>query len=623
MGYLKNKYTKEYYTGRDSKGNLLKYGATSSSDEKGNYILREHDYLILKKIDFKNKNVLALGCGRAEELIFAVENGADIKNSVGVDFSSAAIKIAKKSFKDKKLESPIFYTSDALDFITDYLSKINNSESKKFDVVIMFDFVEHVPREELSKVLQELKSLLKDKSILALNTPAYKYDNDIIKEGYNEKNQIDSIDTSDLIPETKGMHCNKYSLISLQRFMENQGLINLTEAHYFVRENRILSKLKNISFYDRWNFCKKNKFPILFDYTDDIIESPYPVITNLNLTTFKEGVLEGISLFLKEEYRELAYPNGNTDIQMMKDIQFNNPSGKKIFDVGTYVGASALIFSKFVGKNGEVLAFEPNPFNRNRCLLNISQNPKFSQNISIFPYALGNDNKEDKMVLSSEIDNGYSSTSRLKGSHSTLRDSELPAGFEEVDVQVKTLDDFVKESKKIPDILKVDIEGAEYNFLLGALETIRKYKPIFYIEIHSEFCAIKCFEILRSEGYSVTIINEESDNRVMVKAEYNGKKERISIEDIQSRVIRNQDATFGVLNSVNALVAEIKKNNPVMDNTLKELKEEKEDLISINSRLKQRQIELEVIISSLENSKSWKLTKPFRNLISIIKKEKK
>ena len=42
--------------------------------------------------------------------------------------------------------------------------------------------------------------------------------------------------------------------------------------------------------------------------------------------------------------------------------------------------------------------------------------------------------------------------------------------------------------------------GAEYDFLLGALETMKKYRPIFYIEIHSEFCAIRCFEILRSEG---------------------------------------------------------------------------------------------------------------------------
>jgi len=427
MGYLKNKYTKEYYTGKDAKGNQLKYGATSSLDENGNYILREHDESILKKIDFKEKNVLALGCGRGEELVYAIENGANTKNSVGVDFSSEAIKIAKKLFDDKKLDSPVFYIDDALDFVINYIPKVKGNKSKKFDIVIMFDFVEHVPREELIKVLDGLKNLLKKKSILVINTPAYKYDNDVIKNGYDERNQIESSDTSDLVPETQGMHCNKYSLISLQEFMNKEGFINITEAHYFVDKNQVPLNFEYSSYYHRWNVCKENGFPIFSEYTDDIIEFPYPKNVDLKWVIFKEGVLEGISLFLTEEYKKIAYPSGNTDTQMMEDISTMNPIGKTIFDVGTFVGASALVFSKFVGKEGKVIGFEPNPFNRNRSFLNLSHNPSLAQKISIYPYALGKENRNEKMVLSSEIDKGYSSTSRLKGSHSTLRDSELPS----------------------------------------------------------------------------------------------------------------------------------------------------------------------------------------------------
>lgn len=69
MGYLKNKYTKEYYIGKDSKGKPLKYGATSTVDDMGNYVLRKQDLSILKKFYFKNKNVLALGCGRGRTCI--------------------------------------------------------------------------------------------------------------------------------------------------------------------------------------------------------------------------------------------------------------------------------------------------------------------------------------------------------------------------------------------------------------------------------------------------------------------------------------------------------------------------------------------------------------------------
>lgn len=226
MGYLKQKYTRESFTGHDSKGNRLNYGATSSFDDDGNYILRNHDFLILEQIDFNNKNVLSLGCGRGEELVYAIEHNCKTENAVGVDFSSHAVKIAKELIKKKKLKGPQFFTSDALDFVSKYKKIVKVDKSKKFDVVIMFDFVEHIPRNELIKILKGLKQLVTEKAVLVINTPAYKYDNDVIKNGYDERNQVDIYDKSDSIAETKGMHCNKYSLLSLQGFMEEYQTIH-------------------------------------------------------------------------------------------------------------------------------------------------------------------------------------------------------------------------------------------------------------------------------------------------------------------------------------------------------------------------------------------------------------
>lgn len=620
MGYLKDKYTKEYYTGKDEKGNPLKYGATSSLDENGNYILRKHDLLILERVNFKDKNVLALGCGRGEELAYAIEKGAKVENSVGVDFSQAAIKIAKKLFKEKKLELPELYIEDALDFVVNYSEKIKQNKFKKFDIVIMFDFVEHIPRMELIKVFEGLKNLLKKESLLVINTPAYKYDNDVIKDGYDERNQMGSFDTSDIVLETQGMHCNKYSLISLQKFMAGQEFINISEAHFFILEGDKSQELRNVSYYNRWSSCRINDFPILGEYIDDEIEYPYPINSDLKLTKFEEGNLEGISLILTEDYKRVAYPSGNTDVQMIEDISTSNPKVKIIFDVGTFVGASSLIFSKLVGFDGKVFGFEPNPFNRNRCFKNISHNPNLSNNLSIYHYALGKENKDEQMVLSSEIDSGYSSTSRLKGSHSKLHDSELPEGFEEISVQVKTLDTFIKENKFKPDIIKVDIEGAEYDFLLGALETIRKYKPILYIEIHSEYCAIRCFEILRSEGYSLTIINEESDNRIMIKAKYIERTEKVSDSTILSSALRNLDSTFLLLTSMNKQIDALTKSFEIYKNRIKKLEVDNERITCSRYELENKINELEVVKRSIENSKSWKITRPFREIRELLRK---
>lgn len=274
---------------------------------------------------------------------------------------------------------------------------------------------------------------------------------------------------------------------------------------------------------------------------------------------FKQGNLSGISLYLSEKYRIAAYPDGNTDLRMIEDIQNSNPEGKVIFDVGTFIGASSLVFAKMVGKKGKVVGFEPNPYNRERIKQNLALNKELSSIISVSSVALSNVEGNMTMTMSKEIDNGHSSTSRLNQSHPTLHNDQLPSDFEEISVETKTLDNYVKEVSLRPDIIKVDIEGAEYEFLEGGRKTIHKYKPVLYVEIHSEFCAIKCMDFFNSEGYHYVVLHEEEDNRVMIRAYYS-----------------------------------------------------EESLYSINNDLQKSLVEKDLIIKKLENSLSWKVTKPIR-----------
>lgn len=246
---------------------------------------------------------------------------------------------------------------------------------------------------------------------------------------------------------------------------------------------------------------------------------------------FKHGNLSGINLYLSEEYRLIAYPDGNTDMLMIDDIKNDNPEGKTIFDVGTFIGASSLVFGKMVGKKGKIVGFEPNPYNRERIQKNVSLNKELSSRIIISSVALSNINGNMTMTMSKEIDNGHSSTSRLNQSHPTLHNSQLPSDFEEINVEVKTLDSYIQETSLRPDVIKVDIEGAEYDFLEGGRGTIHKFKPVLYIEIHSEYCAIKCMDFLNSEGYICDILYEEEDNRIMIKSYYSEKSQyAIAIE---------------------------------------------------------------------------------------------
>lgn len=336
---------------------------------------------------------------------------------------------------------------------------------------------------------------------------------------------------------------------------------------------------------------------------------------------FKSGNLSDLYLYTTDNYSE-NYQDGNADKEMMVSISDKNATGKVIFDVGAFIGADSLVFAKLVGSNGKVIAFEPNHYNFRRIEKNIQKNIDYVNNIKVYPFALSDNNDKTKMLLSKEIDNGYSSTSRLEGSHSTIRNSDLPDGFEMVEVEVKTLDTFVDEEKILPDMLKVDIEGAEYNFLLGSIDTIRKCHPTFYIEFHSEYCATKCTEFLVLEGYSIKVLHEEDDNRVMVLAEYTNRSNRGT--DVER--LKILDATFSILKNMSDGLATLNNDVKNKGRQISELIEENKILVAEKNRADIAESANRALLKRLadiESSQSWIITKPLRNISHITKKMKK
>ena len=274
----------------------------------------------------------------------------------------------------------------------------------------------------------------------------------------------------------------------------------------------------------------------------------------LNWKNFKEGNMAGISLYVNEDYASVAYKNGNVDIQMINDIIATDfPQDSIVFDIGACVGADSFVFAKII-KGSKVISFEPNEYNRNRFLLNLSHNPAFQRRISVFPYALGDKSGKLTMNISANIDGGHSSTSRIHQSHSKINNSMLPDGFFETIVDVVTLDEFVKNSGIAPNILKIDIEGAEHIMLAGAINTLEKHKPVIYMEIHSEYCDVTCYKILRNLNYSISIINEEEDNRLMIKAVFDSSEKKIGSNELMLEAQRSLNSSMEIMHTAEALL---------------------------------------------------------------------
>jgi FkbM family methyltransferase len=140
--------------------------------------------------------------------------------------------------------------------------------------------------------------------------------------------------------------------------------------------------------------------------------------------------------------------------------------GDCFVDVGANIGLLSIHASKCVGPEGNVFAIEPNPKTLPILYRNIESNKV--KNIKIFEVALGEKSHITQIFENRDINRGGSSlivnVSNEKG----------------IPVQVEPLDDFLNLID--PMVIKIDVEGYEFEVLKGAVKTISRAKPILIIE---------------------------------------------------------------------------------------------------------------------------------------------
>jgi len=145
--------------------------------------------------------------------------------------------------------------------------------------------------------------------------------------------------------------------------------------------------------------------------------------------------------------------------------------GDVLYDVGANIGFFTVIASKIVEKSGHVYAFEPVEENVNTIIKNINLN-KFS-NITVIGKA-----------ISKFVGKGELHLTEHPGGH-TLSSVGMPHNaVDTVTIDIDTIDNLI-ENKKIdpPDIVKIDVEGAEIDVLQGMKRTLGEFHPTIIYEI--------------------------------------------------------------------------------------------------------------------------------------------
>jgi FkbM family methyltransferase len=167
--------------------------------------------------------------------------------------------------------------------------------------------------------------------------------------------------------------------------------------------------------------------------------------------------------------------------------------GMVYYDVGANVGFFAVIAARLLGPSGHVVCFEPLPENARQIEYNARLND-FS-NIAVRCEALGGSNRTDVFQISGEPTWGMLST---VGKPTTQGIGEMP-------VTVRTLDSLCGPGGlPAPDLIKMDIEGAEAEALKGAQAILKTARPILVIELHHTNDAVTA--VLDRLGYVSAVL---------------------------------------------------------------------------------------------------------------------
>ena len=161
-----------------------------------------------------------------------------------------------------------------------------------------------------------------------------------------------------------------------------------------------------------------------------------------------------------------------------------------IYELGANVGVSSLFFASLYPQ-ATVYGFEPLPENFEVCLLNYRGIRNSSQ---VFPWAVGS--KSGLAIFDCKND---SRGGRLKSTH---QDPTLQT-IAQIQVKIVSIVDLIgKEGLPPPDLLKIDVEGAEYDVLEGLADYADSVGSI-YLETHGDSLRRDCILWLERHNFQI------------------------------------------------------------------------------------------------------------------------
>lgn len=172
-----------------------------------------------------------------------------------------------------------------------------------------------------------------------------------------------------------------------------------------------------------------------------------------------------------------------------------------VLEAGGHVGTHSIYLAK---KCKQLLVFEPQKY----CFFNLLGNLFLNHCFNVTPYNLALFSKE--CFLWCDLDNDYENMSGKAG-------ISFHESHSEYKIQAITLDSLNLDRL---DFIKIDAENNDFEVILGALETIKRHKPIIVFEEGYSEKKDRYYKLFSEINYSVTSIEDTNTNFICIPNNY-------------------------------------------------------------------------------------------------------
>lgn len=193
-----------------------------------------------------------------------------------------------------------------------------------------------------------------------------------------------------------------------------------------------------------------------------------------------------------------GYWTGVYELTLQEVFARELKAGDVVYDIGANAGFFTLLAANLVGPAGRVFSFEPLPENIESVREQISINSL--AHCELITSAVSNHCGEAAFSLTEN--NSTAHISKTNGENHTRRNHRLT-------VPTVTLDEFIRNHPR-PDFIKLDVEGAETEVLVGATSLLSSSSaPKLLIELHGEDKARSIESTLTACGYELCDLSGE------------------------------------------------------------------------------------------------------------------